>query len=125
MSSELVMYAIYDKAVKDYMRPFFFRADGEAIRAFIDDVNSPDSVMNKHPEDYTLFRVGRWYSFDGTLVPEEPVRLARAHEMIEVNTVRSDFTGREIPFDPRLTNGNYGGERPVDLKADAEDRDNA
>ena len=81
--SELIMYAVRDKAVEAFMRPFFFQSDGQALRAFIDDVQNADSPIARHPEDYALFRLGVVDCHDGSMSPEEPKCLARAHELVK------------------------------------------
>jgi hypothetical protein len=53
------VYTIYDEAAKAYITPFFMQNDGLAIRAFQDNVNSKDeSNIAKHPEQFTLFKIG-------------------------------------------------------------------
>jgi hypothetical protein len=97
---ELVMFSVYDKAVGAYMRPFFMQSDGQALRAFIDDCTAADSPVASHPEDYALFRVGRWYDSEGTLVPEEPVCIGRAHELVAQS--REVHPGQFDAFEKRV-----------------------
>lgn len=75
------IYAIFDKAIGAYMRPFFMQADGQAIRAFTDLAVQADHEIGQHPEDYSLYRLG---SFDDSNAEIEVVDarcLARAHEL--------------------------------------------
>lgn len=51
-------YTIYDSKVEAYMKPFFAMSDGDALRSFVDAINSPDSPFFRHPDDYTLFQIG-------------------------------------------------------------------
>lgn len=55
---KLVIVAIRDRAVDAFMRPFYVRSTGEALRVFADTVNSKDSPMNGHPEDYDMYVLG-------------------------------------------------------------------
>lgn len=57
---KLNVYAIYDIAVGAYMRPMFMQSDGQAKRLFIDLCSAADSEIAKHPEDYSLVRIGIW-----------------------------------------------------------------
>lgn len=57
---KLNIYAIYDTAAAMYNRPFFGPADGSAIRQFSDLCVSADHELGKHPEDYSLVRLGTW-----------------------------------------------------------------
>ena len=47
----------------------FFQAKPEAIRAFSDEANRPESAIFKHPGDYTLFQIGEYDIQTGLLVP--------------------------------------------------------
>mgnify|MGYP000518399210 CR=1 FL=1 len=79
---KLICCSIYDKAVGAYMRPFFMQSEGQALRAFMDDLLSPDSVIAKHPEDYALFVVGKFFDNTGEVMPCEPRCIGRAHELV-------------------------------------------
>lgn len=57
---KLNMYSIFDIAVGAYMRPFFMQADGQAQRMFIDMCGDAEHDVGKHPEDYSLVRIGVW-----------------------------------------------------------------
>ena len=79
---KLLVYAIYDKAVEAYTRPFFVQAPGQAVRLFNDEVNTVDSPMNKHAEDYSCFRLGEFDDATGEFNTGEPVCVARGHEVL-------------------------------------------
>lgn len=53
-------YTVYDSKVQAYMSPFMAQNAGHATRMFADAVADEKSVLNKHPEDYTLFEIGSW-----------------------------------------------------------------
>ena len=115
---QLVMYSVFDKAVGAYMRPFFLQSDGQAVRFFMDEINAPDSAVGRHPEDYSLFRLGVFNDADGGFEPCEPLCVGRAHELKSVSVSPLALSAG----DPRL---DFNGERPIDRKADLEDRDAA
>jgi len=50
--------SVYDSKSEMFNQPIFSIAKGEALRAFSDSVNTKNSPMNNHPEDYTLFEIG-------------------------------------------------------------------
>ena len=87
---KLNAYSIYDKAVQAYARVFFLRTDSEAKRGFATICMDADGDIIKHPEDYTLFRIGEFDDGDGLLTGCEPVPLARAHEMIAMQQARTE-----------------------------------
>jgi len=74
----LSMYAIFDRAVGKYMQPFFAMADGQAVRMFVDAINDSTTTLGKHPEDYSLNKIGVFDDASGTFasleVPELVVR---------------------------------------------------
>lgn len=55
-----IVTAIYDHKAKAYLTPFFTANQATAIRAFGDAVNNPESLFNRHAEDYTLFYLGEF-----------------------------------------------------------------
>lgn len=56
----LHVFSIYDKKVGNYSAPFYSNHVANATRIFSDLVNTPnsDSLINKYPEDYDLYKVG-------------------------------------------------------------------
>lgn len=52
------IFSVYDVKAEAYLAPFTFPENGQAIRAFSDTVNDPNSMFNKHAADFTLFRLG-------------------------------------------------------------------
>lgn len=80
------IYAIYDQAAKAYMKPMFLQADGLAMRVFKDAVNSgTESDISKHPEQFTLFKIGEYDDQKGIISsPGKPELLASGHEQVEV-----------------------------------------
>lgn len=66
------IYSIYDSAAKAFLQPFFMAADGQALRAFQDNVNSDEeSIIKKHPEQFTLFKIGTFDDQTGTITADQ------------------------------------------------------
>ncbi len=78
----LNIYAIYDTAIGCYMRPFFTQSDGEAIRGFTDIALDAEHPIGKHPEDYSLYRIGVYNDQTGKINAEDKQCLCTAHERI-------------------------------------------
>ena len=97
------VYSIFDVASGSYMRPWFVQADGQALRAFADLCMDADHEVGKHPEDYSLFRIGRYDDNKGQLVGENPECLATALEMVAASR-RVDRDNLET-FDAQVSNG--------------------
>lgn len=84
---KMVMVTVFDKAIGAYMRPWFALTDAQAVRMFADELLEEGSPVNKHPEDYALFKIGT-FSDDGKLEVVEPICLARAHEMFNSEVLK-------------------------------------
>lgn len=67
------VYAIYDSKAEGYSQPFFCINDAIAGRMFGDACNDESADISRHPEDYTLFKIGEWNSVEGKLSGCTPV----------------------------------------------------
>lgn len=54
------VYTVYDSKAQVYMQPIYFRADGEAVRAFQASVRSAGHQFANNPGDYTLFGIAEY-----------------------------------------------------------------
>jgi len=79
---KLNAYTIYDVASGVYMRPFFSQADGQAVRGFNDIATDADHEVGKHPEDYTLYRIGSFNDTTGKMEGEELEKLTTGLEAV-------------------------------------------
>ncbi len=68
---KLNIYSIYDTASGLYSRPFFCQSDGEAQRSFQDLATDAEHPVGKHPEDYSLFRLGIFSDLTGDFTDEK------------------------------------------------------
>ena len=75
-------YAIYDTAGLTFMRPFFTSSDAMALRAFKDVVSDATHVICKHPEDYSLHRLGTWCDQTGDFNNEITEQIQTGLEMV-------------------------------------------
>lgn len=80
----LKVFAIYDKAAEAYMQPIFAQTPGLALRIFQNAVNDPNSVINKHPQDFWMDVVAEFDDKSGEFKPIfPPHNLLTAKEAIE------------------------------------------
>ncbi len=79
---KLNIYTIFDTAAGAYMRPFFMQSDGQAMRMFKDMAQDAEHEIGKHPEDYSLFRIGIYDDNRAELIPEQKECLATAQEVL-------------------------------------------
>jgi hypothetical protein len=64
----MFVYSIFDKTAKQFGLPFFQITDETALRLFGNLVNDKDSMLNKNPDDYTLFQVGEFDEQTGDIL---------------------------------------------------------
>lgn len=83
---KLLVFSVYDTKVGAYAQPFILRSTGEALRGWIDVVNSKDTQFNKHPEDFTLFHIADYDEESGMFTNlKTPQSLGLALEYIKSN----------------------------------------
>jgi len=70
-------YSILDTKSKIYNNPYFLINDAVAVRQFGLIVNDKESLISKYPEDFRLYRVGKFDMRTGKIITEEnPVEIA-------------------------------------------------
>jgi len=108
---KLNIYSIFDQASGLYSRPFFTQSDGEAVRSFNDISIDAEHPCGKHPEDYTLFRLGVFDDTNGNFHNEENQSLMTALETIAATRrVKQDNFENEIEVSEHQLPGN--GDKP-------------
>ena len=65
-------FAIYDYKVEVFQSIFTVLNDVQAVRMFVDAAKDKDTVINRHPKDFALVRLGRVSTGTGKLYAEEP-----------------------------------------------------
>lgn len=68
------MFCVFDVKVGAYAQPFFMRTAGEALRSWEEACNDSQSMMCKHPADYTLFEVGEFDDNSGRVATYEVLK---------------------------------------------------
>ena len=63
------LYVLYDSKSETYTAPTANPARGQALRSFSDAVNEKQNptVLAQHPQDFTLFEIGEYDIYTGTL----------------------------------------------------------
>lgn len=86
---QLFIYSIYDEKVESFSQPFFAATNPAAIRVFTDLANDNNSTISRHPQDYTLYQIGKWDDHTGKIeTMENANNLGRANEYVV-----KEFTG--------------------------------
>ncbi len=107
---KLVIYSIFDTATGLYSRPYFSQADAEAMRAFADIIQDAEHPCGKHPEDYSLVRIGMFDDTRGDIHNEENETLVTGLEAVaksrNVNRDNLELFDSKVLADEEQ---NYGG----------------
>lgn len=61
------VFSIMDSKVKVFAQPFYMRNAAEALRAWSNTINDPQTQFAKHPADYTLFEIGSYDDETGVI----------------------------------------------------------
>ncbi len=93
---KLNAYTIFDSASGLYNRPIFTNSDGEAKRTFVDIATDADHPIGKHPEDYSLHRIGIFDDNNAELIPEKNECLITALEAVSL--ARKGNGQQSFPF---------------------------
>lgn len=76
------LYSVRDSATGVYQNIFQSPTNEAAMRDFGDLARDETTSVNKHPDDYILYRVGSWDDDTGTITREEPIKLAHARDYL-------------------------------------------
>lgn len=64
----MLLYSIHDSKSEAFSPLMSYQARGQAVRDFADQVNNPEiKTLFNHPEDYTLYEVGRFNESEGVV----------------------------------------------------------
>ncbi|QXP08310.1 MAG: nonstructural protein [Arizlama microvirus] len=63
------LYSIYDEKACFFQFPFPAKTRSEAVRMVTDALNTPDTLIAKHPEDFSLYELGTFNDADGVYTP--------------------------------------------------------
>jgi hypothetical protein len=82
---KLKVFAIYDEKAEAYLAPFNYSTRGQAIRAFTEIASDPNTQINKHLLDFTLYEVGTFDNEKGHYINcSENINLGRASEFVQI-----------------------------------------
>lgn len=79
---QFTIVSIQDRAINAYVSVQLVRAEGEAIRMFIDAINNPESKnMHKHPDDFDLYVIGKFDDQTGEITAETPRKIGDGKQL--------------------------------------------
>ncbi len=77
----LGIYSIYDVKAETFMTPYSAPTAAHASRSFGDLVGDPETVIGKHPSDFTLFELGSM-DLDSGVITVKKVSLGNGIEYV-------------------------------------------
>lgn len=69
------IFSIYDGKAKIFNTPFFMATLGMAVRAFQDIAQDQNTMICRHPEDFTLYEIGEYEDGTAKLTEKIPMQL--------------------------------------------------
>ncbi len=81
------VYAIYDTCSGIYEKPFFHTADDAVRREFQDIATSAEHPIDRHPEHYSVWRLGNFDNTTGKIMDEKNECLWQAVEAISQSQI--------------------------------------
>jgi hypothetical protein len=91
--SNLFLYSIYDKKVKAFNTPFTALSDDQARSMFKVNVDEKGSMFNRFPEDYALWKVGK---FDTGTANIQQTNLDSIIQIDTAMQLKEDPTGSQV-----------------------------
>ena len=76
------MFAVFDTCSGVYDRPFIAHSDPAAARSFGDLAVTDEHPVGKHPEHFSLHRIGTYDDNTGKIEPEGPSCVCTALECV-------------------------------------------
>lgn len=78
----LTMYAINDAVSKTTGNPIVFPTDRDAIDSFRQLVNDETTVINKHPDDFSLWKLGEYNEREMQFIENKPSKIVLASDLL-------------------------------------------
>lgn len=103
----MLMYALLDRKLKEFQNPVTGASDEHVIRSLLDALRGTGALMEQHPEDFDLYRIGEYNPENGCLSGNVPVLVGSLIDMMAAQ-FRAERAARR-PFDILREEGANGG----------------
>lgn len=85
---QTIMFSTYDSKAKTFSAPFTMLTIGMAIRGFEEAAKNPETMLNRYPNDFSLYEIGTYDDSNATFQPTNPINLLSiASEFVKKPTV--------------------------------------
>lgn len=69
------MFTVFDSKSKAFGVPFFMPTVGMALRAFKDLASDPQTLLYRHPDDFSLYQIGEYDDANATVTNKTPLQM--------------------------------------------------
>jgi len=77
-----VLVTVKDRGIEAYQPLMAVRAEGQAIRGFMDAIANPNNAdIHKHPDDFDLYSLGTFNDETGEIIPHSPKKIADGKQL--------------------------------------------
>lgn len=76
------IYSVFDSKAAIFSPPFYMSNNAMAIRSFGEIVEDKNTMVARHPEDFSLYMLGAFDDETGNLASIKPINLVTASSMI-------------------------------------------
>lgn len=93
---KIKLYSIMDAKLATFGSIHQSLTDSAAVRQFADVIQDKNNFISKHPEDFSLYRIGEYDDETGNLIPSVPQALVTASSLLsnEPNEIPLENNGR-------------------------------
>lgn len=85
------IFSVFDHKAGAFNVPFYFTAEGEAMRAFRAECSNKDSLISQYPHDFELYMLGRYNNVDGTFEQDKKSLGTAASYKVDQHNVENLF----------------------------------
>lgn len=95
---ETKIFSVYDEASEAYMMPFYSWQNASAIRAVVQQMQDPQSMLSLHPKDFSLYHMGSFNDQDGKIdAISPPILIGRLTDYLEL-AISTSMSGSTSPI---------------------------
>lgn len=73
--AKTIMFSTYDSKAKTFSAPFTMLTIGMAIRGFEEATKDTNSMLNRYPNDFSLYEIGTYDDSNATCELKSPINL--------------------------------------------------
>jgi len=84
------LYSVRDEKANCSYEPQIFKTQVDAIRFFDQAIQNRNTMINKYPDDFTLYKIGSFDERTGIIVDVKVEKIVTAPELIRMREATND-----------------------------------